>query len=1415
MKILYRVILFIILFETNLFAFVNINYPGIDTWLTGEDTKLPGIPSKDIDEYKHELYLWSKESKKQIYLDQATINKYIEQSLDLGFDTNVTMQIDEEYHVLYNKNISIADLMRDVIFLETMQKSIKDWNDEYINKQLDFSETYKRAVKIWAVYQDYMDLGNFNKDHNNPIINALFGSGGNTYRNIFLSDGTIEKIYEDRLITLADSSISSILGNKNFIDSIYENTFNKLTAADITANFFINILKQYDGEIGQLVDNLSTIAFGVSSTGLGLIFTAPLLFASNAEFIATSFLNSSKGAHLINYYYFTKHYPDYTKQYLLNQDKNSLYYGVIDNFINLNELINVEDLSNDKVASALANAYYKVSNSATIQEAKAAYSIAGLFLTVEKLDIENLKENLVARVNIENVRKQGFLLKSSYDENNDQYQISIPNNISYNTDHGGYPVTISYKLNNQSIFTVFPNSISDKHYIGETDLIDNISLALSKYDATKKDSILDVTILFNDNFQMSGSSKLIFYPQISDLELIKTTSGKIIYENENKMHITYCGDNIHTIDLFYKNQNLETYYVLDYELNSNNETSNDDNCKTHYLVLDTNKLKYNAGYGNIDFYAKAALKNTDIITLTFIDPNDTDSDKLPDSWEEKYFGNLLQSSNDDYDHDQKTNYQEYVIDTDPTKTGFAEIIRTITFKPYYNINGELVNNYYLYGEINSHVILESGTINLNGKALTINGNLDLNGGILFINDGKLIVKGSLISSGSSKLKMINPDDMIEIYGDMEIEGSSSIKGNSPSGGTIIEKFLTNGTIKLKGNFKQKGLQYGFGDSSSYSHRNHYWMNSNNRFSFCAYDSHTVVFNGTAKQAISYSSTNSMFNNIILDNTSNEGVDFKTVVYASGSIQSKETNIINAANLHLQNNGSIEGVWNSDLTVNNGWLLSKNQEINGNFYLTGGTLDLTGNTLNINKNMHQSAGNCYVNKGKLLIMRNFISTGSSKLRMINHEDHIIVNGDMEIGGSSSIKGDGVFGGNIVESYLTNGTIELKGDFRQKGNGDGFSYTNNKPLYYWMNSNNKYSFYTSGNHTVVFNGTAKQTISYSSTNSMFNNMILDNTSNEGVDFKTVVYASSSIQSKETNIINAANVHLQNNGSIEGVWNSDLTVNNGWLLSKNQEINGNFYLTGGTLDLTGNALTINKNMLHYAGNCFVNKGKLTIMNDFITSGTSKLKMINIEDIIIVNGDMEVGGSSTILGNSNSGGTIVESYLTNGTIKLKGNFRQKGVGNGFGNNKSYPYQDNYWMNGNNKYSFHTSGNHTVILNGTSKQSVSYSSTSSMFNILILENITEDGVFFTTNFAVNKLFNHNQNSFVLSNLYSFNDYDNDGIKDHLDDFPIFPNNLIKDIDNNGVIEIVDALIALKICSNQLNINLENVIYILKILSSI
>ena|GEM_PF-5879778 len=130
-------------------------------------------------------------------------------------------------------------------------------------------------------------------------------------------------------------------------------------------------------------------------------------------------------------------------------------------------------------------------------------------------------------------------------------------------------------------------------------------------------------------------------------------------------------------------------------------------------------------------------------------PDDTDNDGLPDSWENLYLNGLQYGKNDDPDNDGLINIFEYQRGTHPNATGIAGIINSITYQSYQNYSGVWVNQFSPSGTIYAHIELKSGTLDLKGKTLTIKGNLIQSGGTLNINNGTLIVTGNLIHSGGT------------------------------------------------------------------------------------------------------------------------------------------------------------------------------------------------------------------------------------------------------------------------------------------------------------------------------------------------------------------------------------------------------------------------------------------------------------------------------------------------------------------------------------------------------------------------------------------------------------------------------------------------------------------------------------------
>jgi len=323
---------------------------------------------------------------------------------------------------------------------------------------------------------------------------------------------------------------------------------------------------------------------------------------------------------------------------------------------------------------------------------------------------------------------------------------------------------------------------------------------------------------------------------------------------------------------------------------------------------------------------------------------------------------------------------------------------------------------------------------------TYNEDVVLDGKILNLNGYTLTVNGNFKTTGSyARLQMLKSDDKLIVKGDVTFAGASTYND------------LTKGVIELTGDFYQKGTK---SDRSSYhtdylngtysGKGNKY--SSDNAYSFYPTGEHKVVFNGSEKQTISLDSPRySRFMNIEIDNSSSDGVEFE------------ELNIVGEL-IRNNNNISIQHIEN--------WILTENIVVPNDLDVYE-ALNLNGYTLTVNGN--------------------FKTTGSyARLQMLKSDDKLIVKGDVTFAGASTY------------NDLTKGVIELTGDFYQKGTkSDRSSYhtdylngtysgKGNK-----YSSDNAYSFYPTGEHKVVFNGSEKQTISLDSPRySRFMNIEIDN-------------------------------------------------------------------------------------------------------------------------------------------------------------------------------------------------------------------------------------------------------------------------------------------------------------------------------------
>ncbi|HAN09696.1 MAG TPA: hypothetical protein DCP90_03685 [Clostridiales bacterium] len=452
----------------------------------------------------------------------------------------------------------------------------------------------------------------------------------------------------------------------------------------------------------------------------------------------------------------------------------------------------------------------------------------------------------------------------------------------------------------------------------------------------------------------------------------------------------------------------------------------------------------------------------------------------------------------------------------------------------------------------NNVYLTGGVLNLNGNTLIVEGNLIQSAGTLIVSGGRLEVNGDYriqtknadesYSSSTGLLTMTNVNDYVLVNGNFVTQSAASHNG-----------YLTNGVLEIKGNFEQKK----YSTAASYN--------------FYTTGYHKVILSGTGVQEISFEDyQNSYFNDLEITNLIANGVTFKTPI--------------------------------------KGWTLKRDTIIPSDVELGYETFNLSGHRLTITGSLIQPAGTMYTNGGKLEVEGDYriqsrvknadgtytYGNSAGLLSMTSSVSYVLVKGSFITQSTASHTG-----------YLTNGVLEIKGNFEQKKYSTSASY----------------NFASTGYHKVLLSGTGVQEVRFEDYyNSYFNDLEITNLTVGGVIFRTPI--------------------------------------KGWTLKRNTIIPSDVELGYGTFSLSGYRLTINGSLIQSAGTMYTNGGRLEVEGDYRIQSRTKN----------VDGTYTYGNSAGLLSMTSSvsyvlvkGSFITQStashngYLTNGALELRGNFEQK----------------------------------------------------------------------------------------------------------------------------------------------------------------
>jgi fibronectin type 3 domain-containing protein len=319
------------------------------------------------------------------------------------------------------------------------------------------------------------------------------------------------------------------------------------------------------------------------------------------------------------------------------------------------------------------------------------------------------------------------------------------------------------------------------------------------------------------------------------------------------------------------------------------------------------------------------------------------------------------------------------------------------------------------------------------------------------------------------------------------------------------------------------------------------------------------------------------------------------------------------------------------------------------YFSLGTGSIIAENIKSGTGISLNSGELSANGKELIIDGNLNISSDGVIVMNKPTDYILISGNLTISSNKNLK-----------EKLTDGTLELKGDFNQSS------------------ATTPYAYYASGTHKTVFSGDAVQSVSFSDYNSRFNVLEIKNTSDDGVIFKTDTFYGTLIDLN-------SRAHFTE------------TVISPRTLSENEVINGNFVFSEGSLNLGGYSLTINGNLTHSGGVIEIGSGNLIINGDYLIEKPEEDGSISASDgkIIMNNeqGNLTINGNFVFNNVNNHYG-----YLSAGTISFGGNINLGTM------------------------SISNSGTLIVEIFGNEKQIVTGNGSNSIKNILF-ENTSEEGV--------------------------------------------------------------------------------------------
>ena len=521
-----------------------------------------------------------------------------------------------------------------------------------------------------------------------------------------------------------------------------------------------------------------------------------------------------------------------------------------------------------------------------------------------------------------------------------------------------------------------------------------------------------------------------------------------------------------------------------------------------------------------------------------------------------------------------------------------------------DINGSLQINDKCSKKINVASNLNiRNYVSIKNMDIHVAGNCNVAGSLEFASS-ELVVDGNM-EADNGYLQMQDTEDKLLVKGNLTLgETYGSSKGEC----------LTNGTVEVKGDF-----------TSNYKETGSNW------YGYYETNMHKTIFSGEKTQKISF----------------------------------KEPSQVNrfSENLELQNNAINFATPLYSLTVNNDMTISKTEDLqivtqliinNGSFVTTG---NVEANMLNINNTKeNQIQGNLNMT-GTVVFKKGSLEVGGNAkfdngyLQMKDTEDKLVVKGNMTLGETY---------GSSESDCLTNGTVEVKGDF-----------TSN----YKETGSNWYGYYETNTHKTIFSGEKTQKISFkeaSQVNGFSDKLELQN---NDINFATPIYNVKINQ--DTQLTNTEKLMITgtlNTGGYKFATTGNIDAERLDMGGAGVEIAGDVAVR--TMNVSGSDNLIKGNLMANGGGAAFKQGSLEVGGN-AEFNNGFLQMQDTEDKLLVKGNLTLGETY---------GSSKGECLTNGTVEVKGDFTS-----------------NYKETGSNWYGYYETNMHKTIFSGEKTQKISF----------------------------------------------------------------------------------------------------------------